>query len=210
MLTCRNERLNAGAYRLGRMVARGWIDRTDVADELSEAGIASGLNVDEVQRTLASGLRAGMQLPADDLEDRRSTSNGINGGTRQGGFSKAEGYELPVFNDRVPQDGGDAQPQWAGTVGQEGTLSSSRPTAVHIKSWPIMESKATHGIVGRIARLATANSEADPAVIATTLTWAAAEFGRCQFIFICDDKHHSRHFCGIVGQSSRARKGTSK
>jgi hypothetical protein len=74
-----------------------------------------------------------------------------------------------------------------------------------------MESKATHGIAGRIARLATANSEADPvAVIATTLTWAAAEFGRCQFIFIGDDKHHSRHFCSIVGQSSRARKGTSK
>jgi hypothetical protein len=73
-----------------------------------------------------------------------------------------------------------------------------------------MESKATYGIVGKIARLATANSEADPvAVIATTLVYAAAEFGRAQHIRIGDDKHHSRHFDVIVGQSSRARKGTS-
>src|SRR5262249_14567336 len=64
--------------------------------------------------------------------------------------------------------------------------------------------------VGRIARLATKNSEADPvAVIATTLTYAAAEFGRAQYMRIGDDVHHSRHFNAVVGQSSRARKGTS-
>jgi hypothetical protein len=120
---------------------------------------------------------------------------------RASGLRKAEDGELPVLED------------WALPNAQEQEISShSTSVAVpDIKSWPIMESKATHGIVGSIARLATANSEADPvAVIATTLTWAAAEFGRCQFIFIGDDKHHSRHFCGIVGQSSRARKGTSK
>jgi hypothetical protein len=98
-----------------------------------------------------------------------------------------------------------------GAQEQSSSIRGTGIAAADIKSWPIMESKAMHGIVGRIARLATANSEADPvAVIATTLTWAAAEFGRCQFIFIGDEKHHSRHFCSIVGQSSRARKGTSK
>jgi Protein of unknown function (DUF3987) len=75
---------------------------------------------------------------------------------------------------------------------------------------PSWKAGATHGIVGRIARLATENSEADPvAVIATTLTYAAAEFGRAQYTRIGDDIHHSRHFGAIVGQSSRARKGTS-
>src|SRR5262245_42191688 len=79
-----------------------------------------------------------------------------------------------------------------------------------IKTWPIMASKATHGIVGKIARLATANSEADPvAVIATALAYAGAEFSRSQFIRIGDSTHHSCHFEAIVGQSSRARKGTS-
>ena len=79
-----------------------------------------------------------------------------------------------------------------------------------IQSWPILESKATHGLVGEIARLATANSEADPvAVIATTLAYAGAEFGRCQHTAIGDDPHHSRHFIAVVGKTSRARKGTS-
>jgi len=66
----RNEALNKGAFRMGGMVARGWIDQSDVVDQLSEAAIASGLDVDEVQRTLASGLTAGLQQPAEDLEDR--------------------------------------------------------------------------------------------------------------------------------------------
>lgn len=79
-----------------------------------------------------------------------------------------------------------------------------------IKAWPFMESKAMYGIVGKIARLATKNSEADPvAVAATTLAYAAAEFGRAQYTNIGDDIHHSRHFKAIVGRSSRARKGTS-
>src|SRR5262245_23162277 len=79
-----------------------------------------------------------------------------------------------------------------------------------IKAWPIMQSKAAHGIVGEIARLATANSEAGPvAVIGTTLADAGAEFGRAQFIRIGDDVHHSRHCHCIVGQTSRGRKGTS-
>jgi hypothetical protein len=59
----RNEALNAAAYRMARMVARGWIDQTEVVDALSEAGIASGLDIDEVQRTLASGLSAGGSTP---------------------------------------------------------------------------------------------------------------------------------------------------
>ena len=55
---------------MGRMVARGWIDMTEVVDQLSEAAIQSGLDVDEVQKTLASGLTAGTQTPAEDLPDR--------------------------------------------------------------------------------------------------------------------------------------------
>jgi hypothetical protein len=70
----RNEALNKAAFRMGSMIERGWIDQTDVVDQLSEAAIASGLDVDEVQATLASSLRAGMQNPADDLEERPHTA----------------------------------------------------------------------------------------------------------------------------------------
>jgi len=77
--------------------------------------------------------------------------------------------------------------------------------------WPFMKSPAMHGIVGKIARLATVDSEADPvAIAADTLAYAAAEFGRSQFTCIGDSTHHSRHFNVAVGQSSRGRKGTAR
>jgi uncharacterized protein DUF3987 len=75
----RNDCLNRGAFRMGKMVASGWIDKTDVVDELSAAGIASGLDVDEVQRTLASGLAAGMQQPAADPKERPHVNGDASG-----------------------------------------------------------------------------------------------------------------------------------
>jgi hypothetical protein len=79
-----------------------------------------------------------------------------------------------------------------------------------IKAWPILHSKAKHGLVGEIASLATQNSEADPvAVIMTTLAWGGALFGRNRYMNIGDDAHHPRLYGALVGASSLARKGTS-
>jgi hypothetical protein len=79
-----------------------------------------------------------------------------------------------------------------------------------VQAWPIMGAAAKRGIIGRIAALATENSEADPvAIMASVLVYAAAEFGRTTYIRIGDSFHQSRHFITIVGQSSRGRKGTS-
>ena len=87
---------------------------------------------------------------------------------------------------------------------------SAETATTSARVWPIMDARAMHGIVGEVARLATANSEADAvAVVATTLAYAAAEFGRAQYVHIGDNIHHSRHFNAVVGKSSRARKGTS-
>jgi len=70
----RNQKLNAVAYHMGRMVARAWIDRPDVADRLWEACEKNGLinndGADAVQATLASGLEAGTQDPHPDLAER--------------------------------------------------------------------------------------------------------------------------------------------
>src|SRR5262249_53159126 len=100
--------------------------------------------------------------------------------------------------------------KWDGEVKQP-RARAERVTADDIRAWPILTSKAMHGIAGDIVKLATKDSEADPvAVLATTLTFAGAQFGRAQFVRAGDVKHHSCHFTGIVGRSSRARKGTSK
>jgi hypothetical protein len=142
------------------MVERGWIDKITVVDALSEAALESGLPVDEVQGTLASGLSAGMEKPAEDLQ-----------------------------NDRCSSVGSDA--------------SGVRP-------WPKPQGPAAHGLVGEIARLATAQSEADPvAVMSTLLATVAALFGRARFVRVGDTVHHARLFAALVGASSRARKGTS-
>ena len=90
-----------GAFRMGRMVARGWIDKIEVADQLSEAAIKSGLDVDEVQKTLASGLTAGMQTPAEDLLDRpHGRSNGhardFSSDASQEGDAKVKAWPDPV------------------------------------------------------------------------------------------------------------------
>ncbi len=82
--------------------------------------------------------------------------------------------------------------------------------ASDVKRWPSLESNAAYGLVGEIARLATRESEADPvAVMATTLAFAGASFGRNRFYRVGDTLHHARFYVGLVGDSSRARKGTS-
>jgi hypothetical protein len=69
----RNIKLNAIAYRLGRMVARGWIERETVITNLFAASQSNRLapddGADEVRATIASGLNAGLVRPHPDLPD---------------------------------------------------------------------------------------------------------------------------------------------
>ena len=65
------------------------------------------------------------------------------------------------------------------------------------------------GIVGAVRAWRPPTASDAVAVVATTLAYAAAEFGRAQYVHIGDNIHHSRHFNAVVGKSSRARKGAS-
>jgi hypothetical protein len=70
----RNNVLNAVSYRLGRIVSRGWLDRKQVESQLQAAAYDCGLisedGIRAVHTTIASGLNAGMKLPAPDLQER--------------------------------------------------------------------------------------------------------------------------------------------
>src|SRR5262249_9276746 len=63
----RNEKLNAVAYRLGRMIARGWLDRTAVEGALLGAMFANGAIADDgmkaAEATFDSGLEEGIAQP---------------------------------------------------------------------------------------------------------------------------------------------------
>jgi len=65
----RNNALNAAAFRLGRMAARGWIARHDIEHGLRFAAQSNGLLAEDgknsVNATINSGLCAGLAKPAD-------------------------------------------------------------------------------------------------------------------------------------------------
>jgi hypothetical protein len=72
----RNRKLYDCAFRLGTMIARGWIDRIVVANALWTSCRTNGLTTDDgddsVQKTLASGFKDGTACPHEDLKDRDS------------------------------------------------------------------------------------------------------------------------------------------
>jgi hypothetical protein len=70
----RNELLNKIAFRLGRMIARRWLDRGEVETALIDAMHANGYvgeeGIKRVEQTLRSGLDAGLAEPHPDLAER--------------------------------------------------------------------------------------------------------------------------------------------
>jgi hypothetical protein len=71
----RNNLAVAVAFRMGRMVARGWIDKTRVVDALWQAcqvnGLAKEDGMQAVRGTIERGLAAGMTNPHGGFGDRR-------------------------------------------------------------------------------------------------------------------------------------------
>jgi hypothetical protein len=59
----RNSTLNRAAFRLGQLVATGALDRAAVELGLTGAALAAGLEEREVERTIRSGLEAGLAHP---------------------------------------------------------------------------------------------------------------------------------------------------
>jgi hypothetical protein len=67
----RNHLLNVVAYKMGRLVVRGWIGRHWVEDYLLGACKANGLldedGMNQCAATIRSGIEAGMQRPYHDI-----------------------------------------------------------------------------------------------------------------------------------------------
>lgn len=61
----RNVRLNLAAFKVGRLVAAGAIDRADAERTLAEAGRRCGLGDAEVAGTIRGAIGAGMRYPRD-------------------------------------------------------------------------------------------------------------------------------------------------
>ncbi len=85
-----------------------------------------------------------------------------------------------------------------------------------LKSWPQFSWASCPGLLGDFVKLATRDSEADPAAVCiTTLVRFAAEVyafaeKRGPHIYVGETAHPPRLFAVICGNSSKARKGTSR
>jgi hypothetical protein len=75
---------------------------------------------------------------------------------------------------------------------------------------PVLSEDALYGIAGDFVKLASYNSEADPAaILATFLVRMGVEFGPNHIYKIGDCPHYPRLFSVIVGMTAQSRKGTS-
>ena len=83
----RNELLNRLAFRLGRMIVRGWLERAAVKSNLIGAMHANGYLGEEgikaTEATLQSELDAGMKVPHPDLADQDEKPDGTVNETPQ-------------------------------------------------------------------------------------------------------------------------------
>lgn len=61
----RNDQLNRSAFSVGTLIGAGILDEVDATRQLREAAEAVGLDAEEIQDTLRSGLAAGKQKPRD-------------------------------------------------------------------------------------------------------------------------------------------------
>ena len=76
----RNHALNKAAYSLGQLVGGGLLDRSEVEDALTSAGLSCGLFEVEIRITISSGLRAGVKEPRyPDLSDYDEGARGVLG-----------------------------------------------------------------------------------------------------------------------------------
>src|SRR6266487_2574069 len=76
--------------------------------------------------------------------------------------------------------------------------------------WPTMDEAAYQGLAREVVEAIKPHSEADPvAILIQFLALAGNAMGRTAYYLVEDDRHHMNLFAVLVGESSKARKGTS-
>jgi hypothetical protein len=94
--------------------------------------------------------------------------------------------------------------------GQEGSGTLSALPALSAQPWPELDAAALHGIAGRVVRTLDPHTEADPAGLLVTFLAAAGNFIGAGPHAIADAAPHpARLNVVLVGQTSRARKGSA-
>ena len=104
--------------------------------------------------------------------------------------------------------GNQGDPGWRARL--RGTQGSSRAPMPEERPWPVMDTAAFHGLAGEVVELFEPHTEADPvAILMQFLVYFGNAVDRGAYHLIEGDEHHGNLFAVLVGDTAKARKGTS-
>jgi Bifunctional DNA primase/polymerase, N-terminal/Protein of unknown function (DUF3987) len=94
--------------------------------------------------------------------------------------------------------------------GGRGGLISHNSLFSHHAERPVLMDAAYYGTIGKAVRLLEPHTEADPAaLLASMLVGVGTIVGRTPHVIAGHVRHHANLFVNLVGETSKARKGTS-
>jgi Protein of unknown function (DUF3987) len=103
-----------------------------------------------------------------------------------------------------------ALPEWKPAKQPQEIAGAPSVAYVASVAWPVMDGAAYYGLAGEVVRAIEPHSEADPvALLLQFLTLAGNAIGRAPYYQVESDRHHANLFAVLVGDSAKARKGTS-
>ena len=118
--------------------------------------------------------------------------------------------ECPAKGDVSDWLAAGSMPTKLAALGRACSDASPPPANVASVAWPVMDEAAYYGLAGDVVRTIEPHSEADPvALLLQFLTLAGNVIGRAPYYQVESDRHHANLFGVLVGESAKARKGTS-
>ena len=91
-----------------------------------------------------------------------------------------------------------------------GSSKTSDSSISGLQSWPVLAGEALYGLPGDVVRTTEPHTEADPVAVLVSLL---ASFGNAlsqgAYYKVGPTLHHLKLFVALVGETSKARKGTS-
>lgn len=80
---CRNDTLNRASFNLGQFIQAGFLDQTEIETVLLSIATQIGLSQTEAEKTIASGIRGGINNPRTSWPERNSTGAEVGADTQE-------------------------------------------------------------------------------------------------------------------------------
>ena len=196
-----------GKVASASLIAMHWPAGSRHAASLALAGglLRAGWLVEDVERFVEAVCRAAGD---DELRDRLNSVRDSVKKLEQGENVSGWPSLATLIGDAVVAK----VREWLAIRSPSVHFNASTPTIDPASSeWPTLHESALYGLPGEIVGTIDPATEADPvAILMQTLIHFGNRIGRNAHFRVEADTHHANEFCVLMGQSSKARKGTSQ